>query len=145
RESHESEDGRFELPRLPAAWRWAVEIQAPDHEPAIFGPIRPAEQQEFEFAIGRAGGLSVEIVDIAGRPVAGAKVDLFKEVTSDGQDLASPEQSAVTDKDGRVTWGGLSPGRRWLTARSAPGRFGPVSVTVPSGDTGFMRGQLDDM
>ena len=144
-ESHESADGRFELPRLPAAWRWAVEIQAPDHEPAIFGPIRPAEQQEFEFAIGRAGGLSVEIVGIDGRPVAGAKVDLFKEVKSDGTDLASPEQSAVSDENGRVTWGGLPPGRRWLAARSAPGRFGPTIVTVPSGDTGLVRGKLDGL
>ena len=141
--SHESEDGRFEVPQLPAAWRWAVEIQAADHEPSIFGPIRPAEQQEFEFAIGRAGGLSVEIVDIDGRPVAGARVDLFKEVTSDGRDLGSPEVKAVTDEDGRVTWTSLPPGRRWLAARSAPGRLGPMVVTVPSGDTGYVRGQLE--
>jgi protocatechuate 3,4-dioxygenase beta subunit len=143
--AHENEDGRFELPRLPAAWRWAVEIQAPGHEPAIFGPIRPAEQPEFEFAIGRAGGLSVEIVDADGRPVAGAKVDLFNELTRDGRDLTSPEVTAVTDGDGRATWESLPPGRRWLAARSAPGRLGPVIVTVPSGNTGLVRGQLDSM
>jgi protocatechuate 3,4-dioxygenase beta subunit len=142
---HENEDGRFELPRLPAAWRWALEIQAPGHEPAVFGPIRPAEKPEFEFAIGRAGGLSVEIVDADGHPVAGAKVDLFNEVTRDGNDLSSPERSAVTDGDGRVMWESLPPGRRWLAARSAPGRLGPVSVTVSSGETGLVRGRLDSL
>ncbi|HZL99594.1 MAG TPA: carboxypeptidase-like regulatory domain-containing protein [Planctomycetota bacterium] len=141
--SHENDEGRFELSQLsvePTAW--ALEIRAPGYEPAIFGPIRPADATEFEFAIGHAGSLSVEVAGVDGQPAGGAHALLYDEVTLDGRDLTAAERADLTSVDGRVEWQALRPGPRWLLVEDASGSVGPIRLVVPSGGEAIARCRL---
>jgi hypothetical protein len=139
---HDTQDGRFEVPRLPAKWDVAVQVRADGYEPAIFGPIWQDEWSERTFEIGHSGTLTVEVAGPGGQLLEGVRVLLYDEVSIDGFDLGRPERDEQTPKAGRLSWLSLKPGRRWLLAEHAQGRAGPTRVAVPSGGEDVVRCQL---
>lgn len=108
-------DGTFEL-RAPSGDRGRVEAAAPGHTRALLRWQRDANSP-ITFLLGPAADISGQVVDEAGRPVAGAKVG----TTSNPAD---PRTAGLEDKR---SWSG--PDGRFALRRLPAGRVHKVTAT----------------
>lgn len=115
-----ADDGWFGVAGLPAgpADRYLVRAQAAGMPPAAAPQtVTLAGQRSVTVTVAVAppAALAGTVYDAAGRPVAGARVSLFRE------GIAAPAGTATTAADGRYRFDGLQPGERYAVLAAAAG------------------------
>ncbi len=114
--------GRAEVLADPSGRPFAAVIDAPGHWPRIVGPITSGpEGLEQTIVLGRAGPLTVRVVDEHGAPIAAAHVEVLPRVIDDDESHVT-RCSLSTDTDGVARFTILAAGDWAVGARGPLGR-----------------------
>ncbi|MDJ0974353.1 MAG: carboxypeptidase-like regulatory domain-containing protein [Planctomycetota bacterium] len=134
-------DGRYVLSGLPPGHIEDVLVLREGHPPHVLPslrrPMKAGDALEMDVPLAVGGQVRGEVVDEVGRPVVGAEIELFQEISfklRQRRDIRHLTRwTTRTDEQGRWTLGGVSAGTVYVNAKhDAYVRIAPRAIWHPS-------------